>query len=138
MPLTNIRDKMNAQKFNLKEKIKEILSKRKHTYEELAHHIGVQTSELDFFLQNNTLEIRQLELISKALRIPLYSFFRQPGNDNEILEEAVYMEKLWSSDDSSFGSDISRLRSELKNLREQIAEKNLIIEKLEAQIQKPY
>ena len=53
---------------NLKEKILQVLEMKKFTYADLASYLSISESELDYALENNTLEIRTLELISKELR----------------------------------------------------------------------
>ena len=62
---------------NLKDKILQVLKMKDISYVELGSYLNISETELDYALENNTIEIRTLELISKELRIPLYSFFRE-------------------------------------------------------------
>ena len=61
---------------DVKTQLIEILKKEDYTFNQLAEYLGMSEQELTDALNNKTLELRNLELISKALRVPLYSFFR--------------------------------------------------------------
>lgn len=61
---------------DVKSQLIEILKKEDYTFNQLAEYLGMTEVELTDALNNKTLELRNLELISKALRVPLYSFFR--------------------------------------------------------------
>jgi len=83
---------------NLKEKVLEVLKLQNHSYSELAEHLGLSEDELDKQFKDNSLEVRTLELISKALRIPLYSFFRDKNYDIKLDEDLYYNVDIWGKD----------------------------------------
>src|SRR5690242_6815278 len=118
---------------NLKEKILQVLEMKKFTYADLSSYLDISESDLDYALENNTLEIRTLELISKELRIPLYSFFRENFKDFDFEKESYYHVNIWSKETKS-NSEIKTLRQEIEQLRADVREKDLLIEALEAQI----
>ena len=124
---------------NLKDKIVKLLAQQEHTYAELAGHLRLTEKELDHALETKTLEVRTLELISKELRIPLYSFFR----DTEMmksyattLKEPYYNVNIWSEQEMKFKYDISLLKEELNNLKLELSKRDQLIEALENQLKK--
>jgi transcriptional regulator with XRE-family HTH domain len=119
---------------NLKEKILQVLTVKKFTYADLASYLNISESELDFALENNTLEIRTLELISKELRIPLYSFFRENFDGFDYEKEPYYNVNIWSKEEAKFTLELKALRQELEELRAEVRQKDLLIDALEAQI----
>ena len=119
---------------NLKEKILQVLKVKKFTYADLASYLTISEAELDFALENNTLEIRTLELISKELRIPLYSFFRENFEGFDYDKEPYYNVNIWSKEEAKFTLELKALRQELDKLRAEIRQKDLLIDALEAQI----
>jgi transcriptional regulator with XRE-family HTH domain len=119
---------------NLKEKILQVLKVKKFTYADLASYLNISESELDFALENNTLEIRTLELISKELRIPLYSFFRENFEGFDYEKEPYYNVNIWSKEEAKFTLELKALRQELEELRAEVRQKDLLIDALEAQI----
>jgi transcriptional regulator with XRE-family HTH domain len=121
---------------NLKEKILQVLEMKKFTYADLASYLNISESELDFALENNTLEIRTLELISKELRIPLYSFFRENFEGFNFEKEPYYNVNIWSSEESKYTLELKALRQEIEILRTEIRQKDLLIDALEDQITK--
>ena len=114
---------------SLKERISEILAEQKHSYGQLADYIGLSEPDLDFALTNNSLDIRTLELISKALRISLYSFFKENKNDPTLTEQKYYFD-LWSPNENRLKGEIEILKSQVTLLKAQLAEKNKIISDL--------
>jgi len=123
---------------NLKEKILQVLGKKNYTYADLAAHLSISESELDFAIENNTIEIRTLELISKELRIPLYSFFRENFEDFDFEKEPYYNENIWSKEEESKATpDLKTLHQEIEALRADVRKKDLLINALEAKITKP-
>ena len=84
-----------ANKINLKEKVLQVLKLQNHSYHELAEHIALTEKELDRQFDDNSLEVRTLELISKALRIPLYSLFRDTNYEFKYEEELYYNVDIW-------------------------------------------
>ena len=123
---------------NLKEKILQVLEKKNYTYAELASHLSISETELDFAIENNTIEIRTLELISKELRIPLYSFFRENFEGFDFEKEPYYNVNIWSEEEESkTPPDLKTLRQEIEDLRAAVLKKDLLINALEAKITKP-
>ncbi|MDO9188016.1 MAG: hypothetical protein Q7W13_18555 [Bacteroidia bacterium] len=123
---------------NLKEKILQVLEKKNYTYAELASYLSISESELDFAIENNTIEIRTLELISKELRIPLYSFFRENFEGFDFEKESYYNENIWSKEEESEAiPDLRTLRQEIEALRADVLKKDQLINALESKIPKP-
>ncbi|MCW3082714.1 MAG: hypothetical protein JWP12_80 [Bacteroidetes bacterium] len=121
---------------NLKAKILQVLEIKKFTYADLASYLNISESDLDFSLENNTLEIRTLELISKELRIPLYSFFRENFDGFDFEKEAYYNVNIWSKEESKYTLELKALRQEIEQLRIDLRNKDLLIDALEAQVAK--
>ncbi len=123
---------------NLKEKILEVLKKKNYTYAELATHLSISEPELDFAIEHNTIEIRTLELISKELRIPLYSFFRENFEGFDFEKESYYNENIWSKEEKSEPvHDLKKLRQEIEVLRAAVLKKDQLINDLESKARKP-
>jgi hypothetical protein len=124
---------------NLKDKIENLLAQQKHTYKDLAEHLNLTETQLDHALETKTLEVRTLELISKELRIPLYSFFRDPemlASYNSTLKEPYYNVNIWSDQELKYKNEISILREEISKLNLEISKRDLLIEALESQLKK--
>lgn len=120
---------------DLKQRIEAILKTRDYSYKALVEHLGTTEAALDKALAQSTIEIRTLEHISKALRIPLYSFFRNPQNETE--EEQLknfYNTNLWASGESQLRSENEALRDEIDKLRLEVAQKEILIQGLENQL----
>ncbi len=123
---------------NLKEKILHVLEMKNYTYADLASHLSISEADLDFAIENNTLEIRTLELISKELRIPLYSFFRENFEGFDFEKEPYYNVNIWSEEEESKNSpDLKALQLEIDALRAEVRKKELMINALESKITKP-
>ncbi len=84
----------------IKDQLVEILTKENYTYKQLAEFLYMSEEDLTLALNNKTLDLRNLELISKALRVPLYSFFRSENTKINYNEKPYYINKLWTGDDS--------------------------------------
>ncbi|MDF2437989.1 MAG: hypothetical protein K0Q95_2365 [Bacteroidota bacterium] len=125
-----------VQMVNLKAKILQVLEMKKFTYADMASYLNISESDLDYALENNTLEIRTLELISKELRIPLYSFFRENFESFDFEKEPYYNVNIWSKEESKFTLELKALRQEIDQLRIDLRNKDLLIDALEAQIAK--
>jgi transcriptional regulator with XRE-family HTH domain len=125
-------------RMNLKNKIVELLEKQSYSYKDLAEHVNLTEEQLDHALETKTLEVRTLELISKELRIPLYSFFRDPAQMAAYLEEKekYYDVNIWSDQEVKYRSEITELREHLKKLSSEVKNKELLIEALETQVKK--
>ncbi|MDQ3047510.1 MAG: hypothetical protein M3R27_08195 [Bacteroidota bacterium] len=120
----------------MKDKILQVLELKKFTYADLASYLSMSEPDLDFALENNTLEIRTLELISKELRIPLYSFFRENFEGFDFEKEPYYNVNIWSKEEAKFTLELKALRQELDVLRSDLRQRDLLIEALENQITK--
>ena len=81
-------------------------------------------------LNNKTLELRNLEAISKALRVPLYSFFRADHSKFNFNEKPYYINKLWTGDDDV--KTAKELNIEINLLKQIIALKEEQLKKLNA------
>ncbi|HEX8515919.1 MAG TPA: hypothetical protein VF868_06950 [Bacteroidia bacterium] len=128
--------KTTVEMVNLKSKILQVLEMKKFTYSDMASYLNISEADLDYALENNTLEIRTLELISKELRIPLYSFFRENFEGFDFEKEPYYNVNIWSKEESKFTLELKALRQEIEQLRIDMRNKDLLIDALEAQIAK--
>jgi transcriptional regulator with XRE-family HTH domain len=86
---------------DIKSQLIKILEKENYTFAQLADFLNMPEEELSNELNNKTLDLRNLELISKALRVPLYSFFRGDNQNLLNLEKPYYINKLWTGDDAN-------------------------------------
>src|SRR3954464_5013965 len=102
-----------VETMNLKAKILQVLEMKKFTYADLASYLDISEVDLDFALENNTLEIRTLELISKELRIPLYSFFRENFGEFDFEKEPYYNVNIWSKEEAKYTLELKALRQEI-------------------------
>ena len=121
-------------KLNLKERVLKILSKKGFSFSDLATHLGIKEKELEKRFLENSIEIRMLELISKELRIPLYSFFRDDDFGFDYSKQPYYTERIWSENESSLKKEITSLRKEVEELKISLGEKDLLIEALEREL----
>lgn len=106
---------------DIKSQLVEILKKENYTFSQLAEHLGMSEDKLTLELNNKTLELRNLELISKALRVPLYSFFRPQDSKIDYSEKPYYINRLWTGDDSK--KKAPQLRDEIEVMKQIIAMK---------------
>lgn len=120
---------------NLKERIVAVLKAKDFTYQELVNYLGTTEEALDKALEESSIEIRTLEQISKELRIPLYSFFRGPVNE-EGDEEAYYNVNIWAPAEIQLLTENERLRKEIETIKLELARKELLIQSLEEQLKK--
>ncbi|MBA3662910.1 MAG: helix-turn-helix transcriptional regulator [Bacteroidetes bacterium] len=114
---------------DIKTQLVEILKKENYTFPQLAEYLNMSESALTDALNNKTLELRNLELISKALRVPLYSFFRSEDVTINYSEKPYYINKLWTGDDSV--KDAGQLNDEIGLLKEIITLKEDQIRKIQ-------
>jgi transcriptional regulator with XRE-family HTH domain len=121
---------------DLKERIVAVLNARNLSYKQLVDYLGISESDLDEALKLNTIEIRTLELISKELRIPLYSFFRNPDAVSTEQDERFYNVNIWAPEEIHLRTENENLRSEIERLRLEIAKKELFIQGLEGQLKR--
>ncbi len=82
-------------------KINDILAKENYTFKQLADHLNLTEQDLESGLMNKTLEIRHLEDISKTLRVPLYSIFREANAKVNYTEKPYFINKLWNDNKES-------------------------------------
>jgi len=101
---------------NLKEKVLEILEKEKYSFKDLAEYVNMSEQELSTALETKKLELRTLELISKGLKIPLYSFFRSDKPYFNANEEPYYINKLWDGDEASNKNELTEEIALLKQI----------------------
>jgi transcriptional regulator with XRE-family HTH domain len=122
---------------HLKDKLLQVLALKNYTYADLAAHLSISEKELDLAIENNTIEIRTLELISKELRIPLYSFFRENFDGADIEKEPYYNVSLWDKEEEPKAMPDTRLlRKEIEQLRTDLLKKEQHIKQLEEQLKK--
>jgi hypothetical protein len=113
---------------DIKSKIVEILNKEEYTFSELAEYLQMSEEKLTEELNTKTLELRNLESISKALRVPLYSFFRQENFKFDFSQKPYYINKLWTGDDDQKTAD--QLNQEISLLKKIIKLKEDQLKKL--------
>ena len=113
---------------DIKTQLVEILQKENYTFSQLSEYLNLTEDDLTNALNNKTLELRNLELISKALRVPLYSFFRTENTEINYNEKPYYINKLWTGDDSV--KNASQLNNEIGLLKEIIILKQDQIKKI--------
>jgi len=124
---------------NLKDKIVNLLQQNNYTYSQLAEHLHISEAELDHALETKTLEVRTLELISKELRIPLYSFFRDPDEMAKYLssdKERYYDVNIWSDQEIKYKTEITKLKETIEKISADVKHKELLIEALEDELKK--
>ncbi|MGZ3884488.1 MAG: hypothetical protein ACXVPD_09820, partial [Bacteroidia bacterium] len=76
--------------------------------------------DLNTALETKRLELRTLELISKGLKIPLYSFFRSNVPYKNPNEKPYYINKLWEDQEPPGEKE---LRDEIIFLKQLLAQK---------------
>jgi len=113
---------------DIKSKIVEILEKENYTFSQLAEYLQMGEDRLTAELNNKTLEFRNLEAISKALRVPLYSFFRTENFRFDFTQKPYYINKLWTGDDEE--KSAAQLKQEIALLKKIIALKEASLKKL--------
>ncbi len=131
-----------ADKINIKEKVLQVLKLSNHTYSELADHVGLTEKELDRQFADHTLEVRTLELISKALRIPLYSLFRDTTYEIKFDEELYYNVDIWGKEGVELRTTLKKdsqgniAEGEIEKLRHELQEKEKLIREMESKLKK--
>lgn len=107
---------MNA----LRSKIEDILIKESYTFKQLADYLNLSEEQLEDGLANKTLELRYLEDISKNLKVPLYSFFRDNNIKINYNEKPYFTNKLWNDGEET---SPQKLIEEIELLKQAIAHK---------------
>jgi transcriptional regulator with XRE-family HTH domain len=128
---------MVVSHMDLKSKIIAILESRNLTYETLVAYLGLSQEELDKAFSENTLEIRTLELISKELRIPLYSFFRDPDSSYATYygkDQQYYNTHIWAPGEINHRIELENVKKELEKVKFELAKRDLIIQTLEDEL----
>ena len=118
---------------NLKEKILKVLEAKNYTFTDLAKYLNVSETDLDSSVSNNSIEIRTLELISKELRIPLYSFFRDHDYSFDPTKEQYYNVNIWMNEEE-FKKEMEGMKEQIKTLKMLVAEKDMLIQALEKEL----
>jgi hypothetical protein len=104
---------------DMKTQIISILDKEHYTFGQLATYLQMTEDGLTLELTNKTLELRNLEAIAKALKVPLYSFFRAEGPSFDLGRHPYHMNKLWTGNDEL--KDAKQLEAEILLLQQIIA-----------------
>jgi transcriptional regulator with XRE-family HTH domain len=127
-------------KINLKEKILGALKLHNSSYSELAKYLGITEDELDHKLESEHLDVNLLEDISKVLRIPFYSFFRDPNYKFNYDEVPYYNVDIWGENGVEFRTTLKKDSSgnisndELQKLKNELMEKEKIIQELKKKL----
>ena len=108
------------------QKINDILAKENYTFKQLAEYLGLTEQQLESGLINKTLEIRHLEDISKNLRVPLYSIFRDAGAKVDYVEKPYFTNKLWNDDEEA---SPQKIMEEIEMLKKALAHKEAELHK---------
>ena len=115
---------------DLKNQIIQLLQKEQYTFAQLADYLQMTEEDLDHELSSKTLELRNLEAIAKALRVPLYSFFRSDKALYAIHRQPLAVNRQWTGSDEIKTAE--QLREEIELMREIIALKEKQIHRLTA------
>lgn len=113
---------------DIKSQLIEILKKEDYTFSQLAEYLNMPEDKLTSDINNKTLELRNLEAISKVLRVPLYSFFRTDSSKFDFSEKPYYINRLWTGDDTA--KSIMQLNIEVNLLKQIISLKEEQLKKL--------
>ena len=105
---------------SLRGKIEEILVKENYTFKQLADYLNLSEQQLEEGLADKTLELRHLEDISKNLKVPLYSFFRDNNVKINFNEKPYFTNKLWNDNEES---SPQKLLEEIEMLKQAISYK---------------
>lgn len=110
---------------------------KNYTYSQMAEYLGISEAELDKQFEEKTLEVRTLELISKALRIPLYSFFRDLNYNIDYNEELYYNVDIWGKEGVELRTTLKKdshgniSDDDMLRLRNELAEKERLLREME-------
>jgi hypothetical protein len=89
----------------IKDRIIRILEEQSMTYQQLIDELNsndfnqkLTEKDLDTAIEklNNTI----LEKVSKCLRIPLYSFHKNPDETESLIEKKFYDQNIWKYDEN--------------------------------------
>jgi transcriptional regulator with XRE-family HTH domain len=112
---------------SLSQKIKDLLISENYTFRQLADYLNLSEAELESGLEDKTLEIRYLEEISKNLKVPLYSIFRDSKEKKDMFEQPFFTNKLWKDEEEN---NPEKLVHEIKLLKQIIAYKEAELSKI--------
>lgn len=130
-------EKNSSSLLNLKNKILAVLRLNNYSYSQLAQHVGISEKDLDQQFEDNSLEVRTLELISKALRIPLYSLFRDTDYEINYDEELYYNVDIWGKEGVQLRTTLRKdaegniSDKELEKMKQELKEKEKLIREIE-------
>lgn len=112
---------------SLIKRIEAFLESRGQTLDDLAEYLEMDMDDLIRGIQDSSVEVRTLENISKALRIPLYSFF--PGFiDHAKKHEIPYYDRRLPNEESM------KIKSEIEIIEEEIKFLTKYLKNREAQL----
>jgi len=114
----------------LKHQILQILNKEHYTFAQLAEYLHMTEEGLSHELSTKTLELRNLEAIAKALRVPLYSLLRSDQAVYTLHRQPLVVNRMWTGSDEVKTAE--QLRDEIQLLQEIIALKEKQIHRLTA------
>lgn len=77
----------------IKEKIEVFLIQENYTFSQLAGELNISERDLEDGLNNMTLPIKELEIVSKITRVSLYSFVRDEDSMDKKYKK-YYKNKL--------------------------------------------
>jgi hypothetical protein len=77
----------------IREKIEVFLIEENYTFAQLANDVNMSEKELEDGLNDKTLPIKELELVSKITRVSLYSFVRDE-DEQDYRTKRFYKNKL--------------------------------------------
>lgn len=113
---------------SLIKRIEAFLESREQTLDDLAEYLEMDMDELVRGIQDSSVEVRTLESISKALRIPLYSFF--PGFLEHAKKHEIPYYDRRLPDESTM-----KIKSEIEIIEEEIKYLMKYLKNREAQLQ---
>ena len=123
--------KLPTEKMSLIKRIEKFLASRDQTLEDLADYLDMDLDELTRGISDSSVEVRTLENISKALRIPLYSFF--PGFIDHAKKHEIpyYDRRLPNEADLTVQSEIEIVKDEIRFLTKYLKNRQKQLEDLQ-------
>ncbi|MBL4735675.1 MAG: DUF5320 domain-containing protein [Flavobacteriales bacterium] len=116
---------------SLIKRIEVFLESREQTLENLADYLQMDLDELVSGISDNSVEVRTLENISKALRIPLYSFF--PGFIDHAKKHEIpyYDRRLPNEANPTIKTEIEMIQEEIRFLTKYLKNRQKQLEELQ-------
>jgi transcriptional regulator with XRE-family HTH domain len=120
---------------NVDKVIKDVCKEKGISIEKLADKIGMAFSTLYYAMEKNSLKVSTLIKISKALEIPIWSFFKESDGGIKVMASFENKSKIME-----FESEIEKLKNEIAEKKDIIEDKKKYINALERlqQIDKNY